>query len=195
MYALGRPNLGQRERAASVLADDQIKQEMIALLPRLRRFAYGLTGSQHEGDDLVQDTCERAIRNLDKWQAGTRLDSWMFQIARNLFLNRVRDNAVRRKHLQVVMTEDPTAHASPPVAEARLTLEAVRRAIWQLPEEQRAVLLLISVEGLSYKETAAALDIPMGTVMSRLARGRAVIKAMIEEAPAAELRQLARVER
>ena len=187
--------MGQRERAASVLADDQIKQEMIALLPRLRRFAYGLTGSQHEGDDLVQDTYERAIRNLDKWQAGTRLDSWMFQIARNLFLNRVRDNAVRRKHLQVVMTEDPTAHASPPVAEARLTLEAVRRAIWQLPEEQRAVLLLISVEGLSYKETAAALDIPMGTVMSRLARGRAVIKAMIEEAPAAELRQLARVER
>ena len=81
---------------------------MLALLPRLRRFAYGLTGSVHDGDDLVQTTCERAIRNLDSWQAGTRLDSWMFRIARNQYLNQIRAAKARGPHLEVEGTDEVT---------------------------------------------------------------------------------------
>jgi len=149
---------------------------MLALLPRLRRFAYGLTGSIDEGDDLVQITCERAIRNIDTWQVGTRLDSWMYRIARNQFLNQVRASKLRGQRLEA---EDIDRHIYVDGAramEAQLTLNAVRDQIARLPEEQRSILLLVCVEGLSYKEVAAVLDLPMGTVTSRLARARMALK-------------------
>lgn len=153
---------------------------MLALLPRLRRFAYGLTGSIDDGDDLVQATCERAIRGIDTWQVGTRLDSWMYRIARNLFLNQVRDRKVRGQHLEIA---DLDRHASQDGAremDAHLTLGAVRRLVGRLPEEQRSVLMLVCVEGLSYKEVAEILDLPMGTVTSRLARARLSLKALMD---------------
>ncbi len=169
--------------------DEPIQREMIALLPRLRRFAYGLTGSVPDGDDLVQATCERAIGNLDKWQPGTRLDSWMFRIAQNLHRNDIRGGRLRQRHLSVVDPDSVSDGLGERAAEARLTLDAVRRHLLRLPEEQTAVVMLVCVEGLSYKEVSEALEISMGTVASRLARARETLKAMIEGMPQTEAAQ------
>ena len=162
---------------------EEVRRELIAFLPRLRRFTRALTGSRDEGDELLQATCERAIRHIDKWEAGTRLDSWMFKIARNLHLNTIRSRAVRGEHL--VPVEDDQETAAPldgrAVVEARLTYDLVRRLVTRLPEEQRSILLLICVEGLSYKEVAEMLDLPMGTVTSRLARARMTLKTLLEQ--------------
>lgn len=149
---------------------------MLDLLPRLRRFAYGLTGSVEEGDDLVQATCERAIRAIDTWQAGTRLDSWMFRIARNQFLNQMRAAKVRGPHLELADNESQLHVDGASAVESQLTLSAVRRLTARLPEEQRSILMLVCVEGLSYKEVAKILDLPIGTVTSRLARARLTLK-------------------
>jgi RNA polymerase sigma-70 factor (ECF subfamily) len=149
---------------------------MLDLLPRLRRFAYGLTGSVEEGDDLVQATCERAIRAIDTWQAGTRMDSWMFRIARNQFFNQIRAAKVRGPHLELADNDSRLQVDGAGAVESQLTLAAVRRLAARLPEEQRSVLMLVCVEGLPYKEVAQILDLPIGTVTSRLARARLTLK-------------------
>jgi len=151
---------------------ESVRQEMIALLPRLRRFAYGLTGSLDRADDLVQSTCERALARHHLWKAETRLHSWMFRIMQNLWFDdlragRRREVATSNEALDNLVGGDSEAELA-----ARLELAAVRRHIACLPPEQRVVLLLVSVEGLSYKEAAAVLEVPVGTVMSRLARAR-----------------------
>jgi len=161
--------------------DDFVRQEMTALLPRLVRFATALTGSRAEGEDLAQSTCERAIRFLDSWQAGTRLDSWMFRIARNLHLNQIRAAKVRNRHLREVAMDPPADVDGATAMEARITLNAVRNMVGRLPEEQRSVLMLICVEGLPYHEVAQVLDLPIGTVTSRLARARVALKTMLEQ--------------
>lgn len=169
--------------------DESVRRQMLAFLPRLRRFAHGLTGSADAGDDLMQATCERAIRHIDKWQAGTRLDSWMYRIARNLHLNEQRAKGVRARHVQSV---DPATYGVVDGAramEAQMTYESVRRFVERLPEEQKSVLLLITVEGLSYREVADILELPIGTVTSRLARARFALKTLVEsggEEPAAQ---------
>lgn len=163
--------------------DEGTRREMLALLPRLRRFACGLTGSADEGDDLVQATVERAIRHIDKWQPGTRLDSWMFQIARNLNLNNIRARKVRGAHLAPVALEGIIGEDGFRVAESRLTIAAVRDFVARLPEEQKAVLMLVCIEGLSYRETAEVMGVPIGTVTSRLARARITLRALLEGAP------------
>lgn len=161
--------------------DKRTKAEMIALLPRLRRFARGLSGSEVEADDLVQAACERAIQRIGQWQPGTRLDSWMFRIMQNLWIDAIRMGKLRGSHLSVV---DPEGHQTPGLdgekaTMNRLTLEAVRRGVQRLPPDQRSVLLLVCVEGHSYKETADTLGIPVGTVMSRLSRARLALNRMV----------------
>ena len=151
---------------------DSLKAEMIQLLPRLRAFARGLTRSWEQADDLVQSACEKALRNSDSFQAGTRMDAWMFRIMRNAWIDVIR---ARRETEPLDMTGDDPALAGDDgrrTVEARLHLAAVQRAIAILPEEQRTILLLVCVEGMRYREVAAALGIPEGTVMSRLARAR-----------------------
>ena len=150
---------------------------MIAILPQLRRFAYGLTGSAADGDDLVQATCERAIANLDSWEIGTRLDSWMFRIAQNLHRNTLRDCGSRARKLHDLGQQMAGSTDGTREVENRATLAAVRRFIAELPDEQRAVMLLVCVEGRSYKETAEITGLPMGTVTSRLGRARAALRA------------------
>lgn len=161
--------------------EESVRGEMVALLPRLRRFAIGLTGSVADGDDLVQATYERAIRFIDQWQAGSRLDSWMFRIARNAHLNEIRARGVRSRHLREVVVEDVAVVDGEREMEARLTLANVRRMLTRLPEEQRSALLLVSVEGLSYAETARVLELPIGTVTSRVARARGALKRLVDE--------------
>jgi RNA polymerase sigma-70 factor, ECF subfamily len=147
-------------------------EDLVALLPRLRRFALSLTGSVAEADDLVQAACERALRARDQWMPGTRLDSWVFRIIRNLWIDAIR----KRKTEGIVEAIDEVAHVEGEdgrqVTETALTLTDVSDAVSKLPEEQRAVLLLVCTEERSYQEAADMLGVPIGTVMSRLARGR-----------------------
>lgn len=155
-------------------AADRIRKEIVALLPRLRAFGRSLARSQDAADDLVQATCERALRNLDQWTPGTRLDSWMFRIMHNHWIDEK-----RRPNLVLAVDNDAMPDAAGEdgrqVTEARLVLGAAGAAIEALPEEQRTVLVLTCVEELSYRETAEILEIPIGTVMSRLARARAAV--------------------
>jgi RNA polymerase sigma-70 factor (ECF subfamily) len=136
------------------MMNTEFRHHMIAILPRLRAFAHALAKSGDVADDLVQATCEKALRACDSWTPGTRLDSWMFRIMQNQWIDMVR---YRRPQVPV---EGPGAPADlegedgERVIEARLTWRAVRRLIDELPEEQRAVLVLVCVEGMSYREAA-----------------------------------------
>jgi RNA polymerase sigma-70 factor (ECF subfamily) len=151
---------------------------MVELLPRLRRFAYALTGNLDKADDLVQETCARALTSADQWQAGTRLDSWMYRIAQNIWFDRVRATKIRGE-VDVDGATDIVGVDGRDVTESLLTLQVVARAIRELPGDQQLVLMHVCIDGLSYKHTADALGIPIGTVMSRLARARRALHSAI----------------
>jgi RNA polymerase sigma-70 factor (ECF subfamily) len=154
-------------------------RDIVALLPRLRRFAAGLTGSVTEGDDVVQTACLRALERYYQWEPGTRLDSWMFRIIRNLWLDRGKSAWNR------LVRSDPDAlaeiadHSVTREIEVRDELACARTAIAALPEAQREVLLLVTVEGLTYEAAADVLGVPLGTVMSRLARARVAVARQV----------------
>ncbi len=160
---------------------DEIRDRMVAVLPRLRRFAYALTGSTEQGDDLVQDACLRALSRVDLWQPGTRLDSWMYRIAQNIWLDRLRANKVRGEVVGIDVMEAMPGSDGRAVAESELTLQAVAAAMAQLPAEQRAMVALVCIEGASYKEAAEISGVPLGTVMSRLARARRTLNAILNQ--------------
>ena len=166
-----------------------IRSEMIALLPRLRAYARSLTRAQDTADDLVQIACEKALRNIAGYTEGTRLDAWMFRILRNAWID---GHRARRDTTDIA---DLTDHAAligedgREVAENRLHLAEVRRAMDALPEDQRAVLMLICVDGMRYRDVAEALEIPEGTVMSRLSRGRAALVAALGHEPTREAKK------
>ena len=152
--------------------------QLIAVLPRLRRFARGLTGSAVEADDLVQAACERALSRMHQFQEGTRFDSWMFRIVQTIWIDQLRSQNIRREDAEEaglhVGTDEPERRV-----EARLALQEVRTALQQLPPEQRTALLLVTVDGLSYKEAAEVAEVPVGTIMSRLARARIALQAKL----------------
>ena len=164
---------------------DDLSQSMIGLLPRLRAFARGLAGNVDDADDLVQSTIERAIAARGRFVAGTRLDSWLFRIMRNLHID------TYRRHRRVVpfegsgLEERLAGDDGRRISEARLEMGDVAARIAALPREQREVLLLVCVEGLRYREAADVLEVPVGTVMSRLARARQALIAAGEGPPAA----------
>ena len=158
-----------------------IEKEIVALMPRLRRFACALTGSVEEADDVLQGALERAIKNQALWQKGTRLDSWMYRIVQNHFLNTVRDGKTRNRYHEQAGAETAIHTDERPQTEARLTLVAVQKEMQKLDPEQRVVMELICIEGHSYTEVAEILEIPIGTVTSRLARGRIALKKALYE--------------
>jgi RNA polymerase sigma-70 factor, ECF subfamily len=153
--------------------------QLIAVLPRMRRFARGLTGSAAEADDLVQAACERALNRTHQFQEGTRFDSWMFRIVQTIWIDQLRSRNIRKE-----ASEDEAMHIGTDEAvrrvEARLALQEVRSALQELPAEQRAALMLVTVDGLSYKEAADVAEVPVGTIMSRLARARIALQAKLE---------------
>lgn len=148
------------------------------MLPRLRRFAVSLTGNMTDADDLVQDTVERALKNLHRFDPQTRLDSWMYRIAQNLWIDTVRSKRVRAA-VPGDVPEDAVVLDGARAVEARLTFQDTCRALSQLPEEQRVVVALVLVEGLSYRDAADVLDLPIGTVTSRLARAREALAVKV----------------
>ena len=154
---------------------------MVLLMPRLRRFARALTGSWHQADDLVQDTIVRAMAS---WNDATRLiymEGWVLRIMRNAWIDMQRARRVRLEYADAFRMWSHSASNDEDATIARLTLGTVEAALRSLPEDQRTVLLLVCVEEMSYAQAAAILDIPVGTVMSRLARGRATLRQLLDE--------------
>ncbi|MCY1282914.1 ECF RNA polymerase sigma factor SigE [compost metagenome] len=155
--------------------------QLVALAPRLRRHARGLTGDSAQADDLVQDTLERALRY--RWRFRLRPGAWWGDGADGLLpwlltlMHRLRLNSLRRKDL--VVATDTLPEVSAPAADPGLRRDLLQ-ALAQLPEAQRAVLLLVSLEQLTYAEAARVLDIPQGTVMSRLARARELMRRLLD---------------
>lgn len=164
--------------------DDLIEREMIALLPRLRRFALGLTGRAEAADDLVQAACERAIRHIGQWDPGSRLDSWMYRIAHNLYRNGLRDRALAVRREEEAAAEAPLAEDGEAAALSRIELADLSAAMAHLPEEQRTALLLVAVEGRSYREIAEITGVPVATVNNRVARGRESLRRQLGRVPA-----------
>ncbi len=155
--------------------------ELAALLPRLRRFAHGLSRNPADADDLTQLTVERALRSHRQWQAGTRLDSWAYKIMRNLWIDTVRARG-RRERFEAP-SEAATSIGEDPrdKVDAAIDLKRAMAAMMRLPGEQREVVALILVEGFGYREVAEMLDLPIGTVSSRLVRGRIALLEMLGE--------------
>ena len=158
------------------------EDQLIAMLPRLRRFAHALTGSPADADDVVQTGCIKALRGRDGWQPGTRLDSWLFRILQNTWRDELRRRKVRPEGTSVELDMDIEDELDR--LGDRTTLAAVRRAMQLLPDEQREALALVSIEGLPYAEAAAILEVPIGTLMSRIARGRQRLRRLVDGEPA-----------
>lgn len=157
-------------------APQNVREQIVTLLPRLRRFARNLTRDPHDADDVVQIAVERALTRLDQWRSDARLDSWMFKIVRNAWIDELRSRGRRGKiFLAAEMGENIGTDSM-----ARETdLLSVRSAMARLPEDQREAVSLVLVEGLPYREAAEVLDIPIGTLTSRLARGRETLQALL----------------
>jgi RNA polymerase sigma-70 factor, ECF subfamily len=166
----------------------------------LRRYAYALLGDRIEAEDLVQDCLARALSRAHLWRPGSDLRAWLFTILHNIHINNMRS---RQTHLA---TEDATygrhgrAMVAPPAQDAWLELRDLERALDRIPEEQRQVLLLVGMEGMSYEEAARVVGVPIGTIMSRVARGRDAVRRQmlfhevaLEAVPSGRARHLRRV--
>lgn len=150
---------------------NDLRQALTALLPRLRRFGLTLTGSGSDADDLVQNLCERVLLRSDQLREHARLDAWLYGIMRNIWFDELRHRKVRR-HDDMDAAAGVIGTDGEAVVEGRMTLAAVRTALGGMSTDQRTVLMLVCVDGLSYKEAAETLGVPMGTIMSRLSRAR-----------------------
>ena len=158
---------------------------ILAEIPRLRRYARALLGDRAAADDLVQDTLERAWSRIRQWQAGSDLRAWLFSIMHNLRVDQMRRLTVPTHSIDEVDFEVPTR----PTQTDELELRDIESALRQLPDEQREVLLLVALEDMNYADIAATLDIPVGTVMSRLSRGRERLRLVMDgQAPVARLK-------
>ncbi|HWS69993.1 MAG TPA: sigma-70 family RNA polymerase sigma factor [Steroidobacteraceae bacterium] len=156
---------------------ENIQARIIELLPRLRRFARNLTRNPHDADDVVQIAIERALTRVDQWHRDARLDSWLFRIVRNAWIDEIRSRARRDALFAPEEAGEAIGVAAMDREVDRLSVEA---AMAQLPEEQRLAVSLVLVEGLPYKEAAHVLDVPIGTLTSRLARGREALQAILQ---------------
>jgi RNA polymerase sigma-70 factor (ECF subfamily) len=163
---------------------DAFQREIVDLLPRLRRLARSIARHVADADDLVQLTVERAIVRKEQWRPGTRLDSWMFTIMKHAWIDETRSR--RRTGLVMVHDDRIEAIADPGAPDMAMRLEAAaaERAIAALPDDQRIAVALVLVDGLSYREAADILEVPIGTLTSRLVRGRMALMAQLNLAEA-----------
>jgi len=151
-----------------------LRPDLIEHIPRLRRYARALTRDASQADDLVQDTLERALLKLDLWRPGSDLRAWLFTLMHNLFVNRVRAGRLQETELD----EARDIPVSGGQMEA-LALRDIHTALGRLPAEQREVILLVGLEQFGYAEAARILGVPVGTVMSRLSRGRERLRQLL----------------
>jgi len=160
---------------------DLLQEQMVTLLPRLRRFARNLTGDADSADELVQMTCERALQRLHQYRDSTRLDSWLYRIVYTQWIDRARRRQ-RRSSRQEAFREVQETRAETASSPRRLvSFMDVKKALEQLAQENRAAILLVAVEGYTYSEAADVLGVPAGTVASRVARARKSLAAHFHE--------------
>ena len=158
---------------------ESFEDGLTRLLPRLRRFAHALARNAADADDLMQATIERALRSRAQWEPGTRLDSWLYRIMRNLWIDTVRSRA-RKEDLHAPVEEAERIGEDPRAAiEASIDLQKAMATMQRLPDEQREVVALILIEGFGYRECSEILGLPLGTVSSRLVRGRTALLQMM----------------
>lgn len=160
---------------------ESMRVAIVAALPRLRRFCRAMATNPADGDDLMQSTVERALAHAGQFRHGNRVDSWMFRIAQNLHIDRTR--SARRRGTAVPLDDafDLAGDDGRAVVEGRSDLATAERALALVPDDQRAAFLLVVIEGYSYRDAAEALDVPVGTIMSRLARARARLERALAE--------------
>jgi RNA polymerase sigma factor (sigma-70 family) len=160
-------------------SSETFESELTQLLPRLRRFAFALSRNGADADDLAQTTLERALRSRDQWQPGTRLDSWLYRIMRNLWIDTVRARGRRDRHEAPEDAAKDVGEDPREAMHASMELQRAMSAMERLPDEQREVVALILIEGFGYREVSEMLDLPIGTVSSRLVRGRMALLEML----------------
>jgi RNA polymerase sigma-70 factor (ECF subfamily) len=160
-------------------SSDAFENELTQLLPRLRRFAHTLSRHGADADDLTQATIERALRSRHQWQPGTRLDSWLYRIMRNLWIDTARARVRKEKHEAPEEEAQWIGEDPRDAIDASLELKRAMAAMERLPDEQREVVALILIEGFGYREVSELLDLPIGTVSSRLVRGRTALLEML----------------
>ncbi|MEM9724355.1 MAG: sigma-70 family RNA polymerase sigma factor [Pseudomonadota bacterium] len=148
------------------------KAELVEMLPKLRRFALGLTGAPDRADDLVQAACLKALERWHQWRPGTSLRSWLFRIVQTTWIDQKRFDARRPTTSEESVLHSIADDAQSGAPELKRLLGEVMEEVLKIPEDQRVALLLVTVEGLSYQEAADCLQVPIGTVMSRLSRAR-----------------------
>jgi len=153
-----------------------IHEQIVTLLPRLRRFARNLTRNPHDADDVVQIAVERALTRLDQWRSDARLDGWMFKIVRNAWIDELRSRGRRAK---IFLAAEAGEIVGTDSMARETELLSVQSAMARLPADQREAVSLVLVEGLPYREAAEVLDVPIGTLTSRLARGRQALQALL----------------
>ena len=158
-------------------SSQNMREQLAALLPRLRRFGRTLARHREDADDLVQIALERALTRAEQWQPGTRLDSWMFRIMQNAWIDETR---ARERRGQTFVAEEEGENVGVTTTDAQIDAIAVREAVAQLNDDQRAVVGLVLVEGLPYKEAADVLGVPIGTQTSRLARARETLQTLLD---------------
>ena len=163
-----------------LMQNDAFLTGLTALLPRLRRFAAGLARNPADADDLCQTAIERALVSRQQWQEGTRLDSWMYRIMRNIWIDTARARTRRDKTFAVEEAGERIGAMGGQEAQVELTM--VDRALQTLPDEQREAVLLVLVEGYKYAEAAEIIGCPIGTLTSRLLRGREALMVKLGEA-------------
>ena len=144
---------------------------LLAALPRLRRFAYSLTGSMADADDLTQATVERALLKRSMLRKGNSPDSWLLKICRNMWIDEIRRRTSRREIAEIPDDSEPMTDGNKTI-EDRLDVVSVEEVLKSMPDDQRAVVFLVAVEGYSYREASEIMDCPTGTIMSKLARAR-----------------------
>lgn len=156
--------------------DAEMADALCEMLPRLRRFARTLARHPADADDLLQVALERVLARSGQWRRDTRLDAWVFGIIRNAWIDEVR---ARQRGQKIFAPEEHGAHVGESPIEGRELAMTVQAAMQQLPEEQRMAIALVLIEGLSYREAADAMEVPVGTLTSRLARGREALQALL----------------
>lgn len=155
---------------------EDFRSKVAALLPKLRRFALAMAGTPHDADDLVQSAVERALSRAEQWRPDTRLDSWMYRIVQNLWIDQTRR---RRTRGETAVLDDALHIAGEDgreVTERRLMLGRVREAFGGLAPELREAAGLVILNGMSYREAAETLGVPIGTIMSRVSRSRRALE-------------------
>lgn len=175
-----------KQRSPQKTVEDTLHRNIETLLPRLKRYARQLTRDPTAADDLVQDCLTRALGKIHLWDPGTDLRAWLFTILHNQHIGRARRDMRQRAHSHW-LNSDPSC-ALAPTQGVQLELRDLERALAKLPEEQRSVILLIGLQGMGYEEAAAAVNLPVGTVRSRVARGREALRMMTGLFPARHCR-------